>query len=43
MYKADLSSLAIVIKMKIIINLWCLQRERSIFNTNYPEYPALLV
>ena len=43
MYKADLSSLAIVIKMKIIINLWCLQHERSIFNMNYPEYPALLV
>ena len=43
MHKAGLSSLAIVIKMKIIINLWRLQHERSTFNTNYPEYPALLV
>ena len=29
--------------MKIIINLWRLQHERSTFNTNYPEYPALIV
>ena len=29
--------------MKIIINLWHLQHERSTFNTNYPEYPALIV
>ena len=43
MYKAGLSSLAIIIKMKIIINLWRLQHERSTFNTNYPEYPALFV
>ena len=43
MYKVGLSSLAILIKMKIINNLWRLQHERSTFNTNYPEYPALLV
>ena len=43
MYKAGLSSLAIVIEKKIIINLWRLQHERSTFNTNYPKYPALLV
>ena len=36
-------SAAIVIKMKIIINLWRLQHERATFNTNYLEYPALLV
>ena len=43
MHKAGLHSLAILIKMKIIINLWLLQHERSTFNTNYPEYLALLV
>ena len=43
MHKADLSSLAIVMKMKIIINLWRLPHERTTFKTNYPEYPALLV
>ena len=44
MHKAGLCSLAIMIKMKIIINLWRLQHERSTLNTNnYPEYPALLV
>ena len=43
MYKVGLSSLAIIIKMKIIINLWRLQHEKSLFNTNYPGYPALLV
>ena len=43
MHKAGLSSLAIVMKMKIIINLWRLKHERTTFNTNYPEYPALLV
>ena len=43
MHKAGLSLLAILIKMKIIINLWRLQHERSTFNTNYPEYPALLL
>ena len=28
--------------MKMIINLWRLQHERSTFNTDYPEYPALI-
>ena len=43
MHKAGLSSLAIVIKIKLIINLWRLQHERTTFNTNRPEYPAFLV